>query len=303
MTAFADGYALHGPLPLPPAVRAAYRAATELHLPDRLLFEVGLVEGRRQALHKRRVRQQAAHATAVLTATATFRRSINAHALVRHLLPYTAGGRQEVRAAAVDELTRQARMTDGLTVAWQQTNADAYLAATGWGIAEAANSPAEGGPPNPTDVQRDAEAAAAGAAGALAWSRANDWTAEQTGGLAGDLTRSIGPGPDVPAADGSIRTLDEVVAAARAALDKAVGIGFYAEEQSAQQMGLGFLLYLDTPGVLIDFVTMGDPRVEAVCEGYANNGPYLPGDVPGIPVHGLCRCWYEKHYEATALAA
>jgi hypothetical protein len=307
--AFAAGYAQHGPLPMPPAARAAYRAADELALPTQALLEVGTVEGRRQALHKRRLKAQTDHSTAALAVTAAWRSSVDATALTRLLLPTVAAGRDAVRQAALDELDRQARMADGLGAAWQQVNADAYTAATAEGIAQASNSPDEGGPAKPADVARDLPAAVAGIATADAWRTADSWTAQQLGGLAGDVARAIGPGPDIPAATAAARdasrALDEVVQAARDALDAATGIGFYAEEQSAQATGLGFLLYLDQPGtaILVDFVTMGDPRVEALCQAYSAAGPYLPGDVPDIPVHGLCRCWYERHIVAAALAA
>lgn len=41
--------------------------------------------------------------------------------------------------------------------------------------------------------------------------------------------------------------------------------------------------------VQVDWITAGDGRVCATCDGYERNGPYSPDDVPGYP-HPGCRC-------------
>jgi len=41
--------------------------------------------------------------------------------------------------------------------------------------------------------------------------------------------------------------------------------------------------------ILLNFVTAGDSRVCATCQGLADNGPYAPQDFPDYP-HARCRC-------------
>jgi ADP-ribose pyrophosphatase YjhB (NUDIX family) len=51
--------------------------------------------------------------------------------------------------------------------------------------------------------------------------------------------------------------------------------------------------------ILLDWITAGDDLVCATCDGFADNGPYAPDDVPGYP-HPRCRCSVGEHGSMTS---
>jgi hypothetical protein len=288
--AWAAGWAEHGSTPLPQWARTAAEAAIGLALdnPDptvlTFLTETGAVEGRRDKREQRRRTQYAAHTALLLAVARRLTTTVDATQLANILAPHLEAGFDALKDAALEDLQRQARMVDGLNVAWQQTNVDAYTAAVALGTAEAASTPAGGGPPDPALMDDAVLAATGGLTSALAWSFANDWTSEQLGGLAGDLAR---------AAQGT--ALDALPEALSSTLDDLLGVAFYAGDEQVAATTYGYLQLL-TANANVNFVTVGDSRVDGICRTLEGLSPYPADTAPAIPVHGGCRC----HLEATA---
>jgi hypothetical protein len=301
---FADGYAHAGPdaHPLMAGGHASARALQHLP-PSRYLTETaytaGVVEGRRAALHRRRMRLYKTDTALIVAALAGWLTTIDAQRMSTDLLGYAqtlpdTTDPVEVRRAVKDraeaELLHQALLADGLLVAWRTTSTAALQSAAAEGTATALadlNSPA-GVPPTVAAVTAARDRIdPTGLAGVAATDPGS--VAQQLSGLAGDLAAAV-TSPDVRDA---LDPLDAATTAIRAALDDAEGITFWADEQAHGAASLGFRITLDPVGVGINFVTMGDGRVDGQCLELEAVSPYQPQDLPGIPVHIRCRCWYE----------
>jgi len=100
-------------------------------------------------------------------------------------------------------------------------------------------------------------------------------------GLAGDLALHLGPISDQIDQE-PIRKM------------VAVGAGaiFYTLAAIHSAYTAAQLDHLSEAGQLVNFTTMGDGKVEGECINAAAGNPYRPEDVPHIPLHAGCRCWY-----------
>lgn len=287
LQAFADGYAEAGTFPVPLWVK---RIAHQLDgLTESLVTEAGRLEGRRASLHAARQRLYDEHREAVLAVASQLTTAADVPSLARDLA-IVAGQhdahperRSAVKAGALDALLRALRMTDGLTQTWHQANADAYIAATARGQGEAAAAPHDGGPADPGTATRAAAAAAVGIASTASWSAGADWTDQQLSGLAGDVANQIGVTTDAA----------EIEAAIRRSFTAVQGVAYYLEEAMHAGYALGFAVMAQAASVTVDFVTVGDSKVESLCLSYAGANPWPPDSVPQPPVHGACRCALE----------
>ena len=72
------------------------------------------------------------------------------------------------------------------------------------------------------------------------------------------------------------------------------GAAFYLDSAVHAAFALAILasIMAQGPGALVDFVTVGDEKVCPSCYDAEDGNPWKPGDVPPIPNHGGCRCWY-----------
>lgn len=298
--AFAAGYAETGIYPIPAWVRGACEAAISIDAPREFVTEAGRVEGRRTALIRRRQRLYDSHRERVMACVAQLAANVHLDDLVFTLAsaaPTTEATaaqkrRDAIKAAALAYLLRTILTTDGLSAAWQQANADAVVEARAEGIAEASAAP-DGGPATLAAVEREFPAAASGLAGAQAWKTADQWTDQQVSGLAGDLAKAVGAETDAA----------KLLAPVAGALRDSVGVAYYLEESMHAEYTLGFAVYASSQQANINFMTVGDAKVDGICIGYAQSSPYTADDFPQPPVHGDCRCWPEIDSPANVLVA
>lgn len=105
-------------------------------------------------------------------------------------------------------------------------------------------------------------------------------------GIAGDLARSI-PGKKYDdASDDKINDAITSTVSTGAGAALYTGMAVHASYASAQ------LKQIEDAGEKVAFITVGDGRVCSVCAGDEDGNPYAPNNVPPIPEHVGCRCWY-----------
>lgn len=100
-------------------------------------------------------------------------------------------------------------------------------------------------------------------------------------GLAGDLALHLGPIADQIDQE----TIRHMVAIGTGAV-------FYLLAAIHSSYAAAQVDHLSDAGQLVNFTTMGDGKVEGQCLEAAASNPYRPEDVPPIPLHAGCRCWY-----------
>ena len=105
-------------------------------------------------------------------------------------------------------------------------------------------------------------------------------------GLAGDVAKSISK----MIQDGA--THDQIASYVTATLGAGAGASFYLDSHIHALFALALLAAYKQAGTLVDFVTVGDARVCPACLAAEDGNPWKPNDVPPIPYHGGCRCWY-----------
>ena len=112
---------------------------------------------------------------------------------------------------------------------------------------------------------------------------ANDIVTDMLGGLAGDIAQSS------PPADQSDNNL---TLGLQATVGAGVGAAFYLDHHIHSAFALAMLAAYKRAGENVLFVTVGDDRVCPSCLAAEDGNPYTPENVPPIPFHGSCRCWY-----------
>ena len=70
------------------------------------------------------------------------------------------------------------------------------------------------------------------------------------------------------------------------------GAAFYLDAAVHAAFALAMLTVISSTGGLVDFVTVGDQSVCPSCAAAEDGNPHKPSEVPMIPNHGGCRCWY-----------
>ena len=105
-------------------------------------------------------------------------------------------------------------------------------------------------------------------------------------GLAGDVAKSMSK----LIASGA--TEDQLVSYVTSVLGVGAGAAFYLDSHIHALFALAALAMYKQAGSLVDFVTVGDERVCPECDSAEAGNPWKPSDVPDIPNHGGCRCWY-----------
>lgn len=283
---------------MPTAAKVAARTACSLdQLPPRLVEAAGRAEGRRAALKARREALYDQHREVVMGCAATLAHSVHLDDLTHAVSAEIAKvadktdaqrRRDRVKAAALALIARTVLTTDGLGPAWRTANADAFAEWTAEGHAEASAAPAGGGPADPRTVAAAMPAAVGGVASALAWRTGTDWTDQQLSGLAGDI------------ADQASHVADPAVLQPilHDALRRADGVAFYLGEEMHRAYAAGFAIIARQDTEIVNFTTVGDGNVESTCAGYQMGNPYSPDEVPPIPAHAGCRCWFEYAEQA-----
>lgn len=106
------------------------------------------------------------------------------------------------------------------------------------------------------------------------------------GGIAGDVALQLG------AKINQNQKPDDMRAAVLGIIAAGLGAAFYLKEGMRDAYSAAQLDHLSDAGQLVNFTTMGDDKVEGECLAAEAGSPYRPEDVPSIPLHAGCRCWY-----------
>ena len=118
------------------------------------------------------------------------------------------------------------------------------------------------------------------------WDNTDQVISDMLNGLAGDIAKSM----SVMIAAGA--TEDDLTKYITSVLGVGAGAAFYLDSHIHALFALALLAAYKQAGSLVDFVTVGDERVCPACEAAEAGNPWKPSDVPPIPYHGACRCWY-----------
>jgi hypothetical protein len=244
---------------------------------------VANINAARDKLHRRA-------AAGLLTVLALFAAALDPLSLRLAVDPEATQAQR--RAAITDELQRQAIAADVVN-AWNASNQAAHVDAVSYAGAATGHLLTDGElPVDPADypltappVPRprvDGEPAApedpAPIGADLPTSYVSDgWIDAQLGGIVADLE-----GPLL--LDASDALLFDLVGDSPGAL-------YYLDLLTSRDFVSTTGSILAELGVVqVDWTTMSDSHVCAVCTGYADRSPYTVSDVPDVP-HGLCRCW------------
>jgi hypothetical protein len=282
LDAYTAGYALidaPDTLPLP---RSAWLDI--LTLDDTLTVEEvlnrGTLTAARTALHRARLRLYSQHRVKVVAAARQALNGLSVPALTAQLILLANQPRAVRRDQAYSTLRSAAYGLTGQSATWQQANDDAASAATERGRAEAMATPTGGGTPDPKKV--GAILAAGIGIGAVT---ATGWQDRQLARQAWILSATHPENADTPTAP------------VQAALDDLDGVGDQAEDDMHATMSGAFVDYFDQgDGTTLGqyaWVTEDDDLVCPDCDDNESNGPYSIGDLPDMPAHPNCRCWFE----------
>ena len=118
------------------------------------------------------------------------------------------------------------------------------------------------------------------------WTGTDTTVAVLLAGLAGDLVIHIG---HLIAEKAKV---PEIKKAITSTVKAGKGAAFYIGTVSHAFYVNAQLQQIKDAGEKVDFVDTGDSRVCAVCIQCATGSPYDIENVPPIPQHGGCRCWY-----------
>lgn len=109
---------------------------------------------------------------------------------------------------------------------------------------------------------------------------------DMVNGLAGDVARTTSG----MVADGS--SDDDLGTAIVKTVAAGAGASFYLDSHIHAAFALAILAAIKRANQLVAFVTVGDDRVCPACIAAEDGNPWKPDEVPPIPNHGGCRCWY-----------
>lgn len=105
-------------------------------------------------------------------------------------------------------------------------------------------------------------------------------------GLAGDLVIHSG------ALKNQGKNEDQIKESIIPTVALGAGAAFYLGSSVHQEYADAQLAHIKTAGEQVDFTVTGDARVCSACLSAEDGNPYSPSEVPPIPLHGGCRCWY-----------
>ena len=118
------------------------------------------------------------------------------------------------------------------------------------------------------------------------WDDTNTVINDMLDGLAGDVAKSMSKMIAAGANE------DQLTAYITSVLGLGAGAAFYLDSHIHALFALALLASYKRAGTMVDFVTVGDERVCPACDSAEAGNPWKPSDVPDIPNHGGCRCWY-----------
>ena len=301
MTAFANGYAIHGELPMLERSKTAYKASQGLLEAEQdngaaalsLIASVGANEGLYAKIYKRRDRLWMKYDMAVKRWAKKLSLRIDAADLETEVAKTLQAAPNKNSRQREEVKTVVSAYLANLLTKHPELSAEIFRI-----TAEAsAESKAEG-------------QAAAAALLAHALNQKVPDLAQTTKGNLSQLKRSRSYGSN---ADKDTRTMmdglagDVAIAAASnegdnsntgedyaAIIGAGLGASFYADYNNHAYWALALLALLssESPSGKVNFVTVGDGKVCALCLEAEDGNPYLPSEVPQIPQHVSCRCWY-----------
>jgi hypothetical protein len=301
--AFVNGFAIHGEAPAPHRARAAYIAIqhplVEDHNPMvlRLVEAVGTTEGLYAKIYKRRDRLWMKYDVKVKRWSKRLSMTIPADMIgpavdkaYREAPADTKRQREEVKAVIYDYLLTMLKREPELSAELRSMAAAGDAEGTAEGQAAAAALQAN------KDKQRVPDLPRATAAYLRVLQADEDYGKnapkiqhDMLQGLAGDAAISY-----VALANQAQQSDPSMWAAIVKAIGAGAGASFFLDMHIHASFALAMLaLYAAAePRALVDFTTVGDERVCPLCTAAEDGNPYKPGDVPPIPLHGGCRCWY-----------
>jgi len=120
------------------------------------------------------------------------------------------------------------------------------------------------------------------------WDHSAEVVQNMIDGIAGDIATGLPP----LAAKGA--SYDDIASYIIKTVGRGSGAAFYMDAAIHSSFALATLASIVSSDVenLISFITVGDVKVCVSCEKAEAQNPWKPSDVPPIPNHGGCRCWY-----------
>ncbi|MHB8511476.1 MAG: structural protein [Actinomycetota bacterium] len=117
------------------------------------------------------------------------------------------------------------------------------------------------------------------------WTKADSWIPDFRRGIASDVGSILADG----VANGLSRTALE--AAVADYFDNPAAAEFYTGAAIGMGLSDGAIELYRSEGIdQVDFVTVGDDRVDEECDDAESGSPYNLDDAPVPPIHGTCRC-------------
>lgn len=301
--AFVYGYAVHGVVPVLPRTRTALAASQALlmngSVDTRLMVSFveskGTIEGIYSNIYQRRDRLWLKYDKRIRKWTARLSLDVPVDSLVADILAHTDLAIQEATTMQRDNLKKI--IADAL-LATLDRYADLisearYLAAAGQaeGTALGATTAAAllafiSGHPTPDMDAMQKEILAQLQQSTAFLENTAKIIHDMVDGIAGDVATSLVPKIQAGASydDVSSHIINTVGAGA--------GAAFYLDTAIHAAFALAILAAVTDSGQLVDFVTVGDEKVCISCEIAEAGNPWKPDEVPSIPNHGGCRCWY-----------
>lgn len=299
--AFALGYASCGPDAFPMTERAILGCdlleqctTATLDLIE-VTRNIGRLEGLHAVIYRRREALVGKHSTVLAALLSQLAADVGlAHLVSSALAALGAPGTLSVaEAKAIIQPLLTAKVTDD----WAAAAVDAFVDASVEGAAQAealstlVNQVVQ---ISWDDLRTSAEQSLGNLADV--WSGADAWVSDQISGLAGDIARAVVDGINNSASPDELQT---AVGSVIGADDN--GAQFYLSHAVNTAVNLAANNYYSQAGLNVNFVTVGDEKVDEECMDLESENPYSSDEVPIPPVHGECRCWLEP--EAAEAAA
>jgi hypothetical protein len=297
-TAFCNGYAVHGPETLTPRARTALGTAegllAEYQAPSTLWFieSRGTLEGLYAKIYHRRDRLWMKYDRLAKRWAARLAQDVHADSLVTEILKQTSlevheSQRDDIKKLVIAAILFAIGQYADLSSEAKKIVAAAQAEGTALGqTAAAALLAFHAGRPIPSLTMLYKENLKQLVNDLHYWQNTDATLQDMIAGLAGDVAQSMGTQVQSGATPGDLNNYVTNTIGAGA------GASFYLDSHLHAAFALALLAAIGQSGSLVDFVTVGDERVCPECEAAEAANPWKPAEVPPIPYHGGCRCWY-----------
>ena len=300
-TAFANGYSIHGELPLLGRSKTAYKASQRLLEASKddgaaalsLIAAAGANEGLYAKIYKRRDRLWMKYDMAVKRWERKLSLKIDHADLETEVAKALQAApdknsrqREEVKTVVSAYLANLLIKHPELSAEIFRISAEASAESKAEGAAAAAALLAHSRNQKVPDLAKEAKANLNQQKKLRSYgSNASKDSKTMLNGLAGDVAIAAAPN------EGNNQNTGSNYAAI---IGAGVGSSFYADYINHAYWALALLALLssESPSGKVNFVTVGDGKVCKQCLEAEDGNPYAPSAVPDIPQHVSCRCWY-----------